>query len=192
MLFEEIYSNKNKLIEGPLLITNKKFYDERGFFMESFNQKEFNNLVKFPLNFVQDNHSRSKENVLRGMHYQLPPYDQGKLVKCISGKIFDAIIDLRKSSNTFLNWAGIYLDDKLNKQLWIPSGFAHGFLSISKNVELLYKTTSYWNKDFERSLRWNDPSINLKWPIGKQEPFLAEKDKNAPLLKNISRNELFN
>ena len=157
---------KNGLnINGPLLINTTIYKDERGFFMESWNMKEFNKKTFEDIIFVQDNHSKSIKNVLRGLHYQSPPYDQGKLVRCIDGEIYDVLVDLRTDSNTFLKWTGAFLNDQNKNQLWIPSGFAHGFLTITDSAEVLYKTTNYWSKNHENTIRWDDPSINIEWPL---------------------------
>ena len=165
MKVEYIKNNSNKILDGPFLLKPKIFNDDRGFFMESWNSVEFNNLVKEDIYFFQDNHSKSKQHVLRGLHYQIPPNDQGKLIKCVSGKIFDVIVDLRRNSKDFLSWAGIFLDSNNHEQIWIPSGFAHGFLTISNTAEIIYKTTNFWSKEHERSIIWNDPSLDIKWPL---------------------------
>ena len=191
MEYKKLKSNKENFFEGPLLLFPKKHSDKRGFFMESWNSKTFNRIVKKPINFVQDNHSKSKKYVIRGLHYQLPPKDQGKLIRCISGKIFDVFVDLRRSSNTFLDWAGIFLDDKHHEQLWIPSGFAHGFLALSESAEIIYKTTALWSKEDERSLSWNDPKLEIEWPLNNHEPLISSKDLNSPKIANISKNDFF-
>ena len=191
MRYKKVNSNKDVFFEGPLVLIPNKYSDERGFFMESWNSETFNKITKSSINFVQDNHSNSKKNVLRGLHYQLPPNEQGKLVRCISGKIFDVIVDIRKSSETFLEWGGIFLDSNSHEELWIPSGFAHGFLSVSDNTEIIYKTTSLWSKKDERSIRWNDTNIGINWPLDNQIPLLSIKDRESNTIKNISKNEFF-
>ena len=191
MKFESIQNNKKILLEGPQLITPNKFYDERGFFQEIWIKPLFNELIGSNISFVQENHSQSKKNVLRGLHYQIPPNDQGKLVRCISGKIFDVIVDIRKSSKNFLSWAGIILDDTLHKQLWIPSGFAHGFYTLSDTAEITYKMTSKWSKKDERSIKWDDPNLLIDWPLQKDSPFLSKKDNEAKTLDQILDNDLF-
>ena len=191
MDYKKLKSNKDIFFEGPLLLLPNRYTDPRGFFMESWNSNTFNKIVKKTINFVQDNHSKSKKYVIRGLHYQLPPEDQGKLIRCISGKIFDVIVDLRRSSKTFLNWAGIFLDDKQHKQLWIPSGFAHGFLALSESSEIIYKTTALWSKENERSLSWNDPELEINWPLNNHEPLISFKDLNSPNIANISKNDFF-
>lgn len=158
------------------------FGDERGFFFESFNQAKFNQAVGYDVAFVQDNHSRSAKGVLRGLHYQLPPHPQGKLVRCVVGEVFDVAVDIRKSSPTFGQWVGVYLSAENKRQLWIPPGFAHGFLTLSEYAEFLYKTTDYWAKDCEQAIIWNDPSIAIDWPAFDGQPLLSEKDRLAPKL----------
>ena len=164
------------------IIEPKVFNDERGFFFESFNLKRFEKIIGAKIIFVQDNHSKSSFGVLRGLHYQLPPFGQGKLLRVISGEIFDVAIDIRKSSPNFGKWIGINISSKNKKQIWIPEGFAHGFFVLSKEAEILYKTTNFYNKDYERTIKWNDEFINIKWPIGNLSPILSEKDKFAPKL----------
>tara|TARA_B100000989_G_C19520678_1_gene464033 strand:+ start:211 stop:789 length:579 start_codon:yes stop_codon:yes gene_type:complete len=191
MNYRRIKTNKNILLSGPFLLIPDKFVDERGFFMESWNEKTFDNIVKSPIKFVQDNHSNSKKNVIRGLHFQLPPNDQAKLVRCISGKIFDVIVDIRKSSPTFLNWAGVILDAKSHNQLWIPSGFAHGFMSLDENSEIIYKTTSSWSKNDERTIRWDDNTLKIDWPIEKTPPIISIKDKTATTIESMLENDFF-
>ena len=158
------------------------FGDERGFFFESFNQAKFNQAVGYDVAFVQDNHSRSAKGVLRGLHYQLPPHPQGKLVRCVVGEVFDVAVDIRKSSPSFGQWVGVHLSAENKRQLWIPPGFAHGFLTLSEYAEFLYKTTDYWAKDCEQAITWNDPSIAIDWPSFDGQPLLSEKDRLAPKL----------
>ena len=158
------------------------FGDDRGFFFESFNQAKFNQAAGYDVAFVQDNHSRSAKGVLRGLHYQLPPHPQGKLVRCVVGEVFDVAVDIRKSSPTFGQWVGVYLSAENKRQLWIPPGFAHGFLTLSEYAEFLYKTTDYWAKDCEQAIIWNDPSIAIDWPSFDGQPLLSEKDRLAPKL----------
>ena len=173
-----------KLVErNPKIIEPRVFYDERGFFFESFNLKNFEKEVGYSTKFVQDNHSKSTKGVLRGLHYQLPPFDQGKLVRVIAGEVFDVAIDLRKSSQNLGKWFGTKLSEKNKKQFWVPEGFAHGFLVMSDQAEVLYKTTNYYNPDYEYSINWNDPKINISWPKD-IEPILSLKDKNASSFDN--------
>jgi dTDP-4-dehydrorhamnose 3,5-epimerase len=169
-------------IPDVLIIEPKVFGDERGFFFESFNRREFAKLTGRDVDFVQDNHSRSAKNVLRGLHYQLQQ-PQGKLVRVIQGSIFDVAVDIRRSSPTFGQHVSVELSSDNKYMLWIPEGFAHGFVVISDSAELLYKTTDYWMPTSERSIVWNDPNINIQWPI-QGEPMLSEKDRQAePLVK---------
>lgn len=176
-------------IEGPLLLTPRLFADERGFFFESWNQRSFAAALgldpeQAPL-FHQDNHSRSSRGVLRGLHYQLPPEPQAKLVRCVSGAIFDVAVDLRRSSPSYGQWVGAVLSAENHQQLWIPVGFAHGFLTLSDSAEVLYKASGFWSRDCERSLRWDDPALAIAWPLeelGGQLPLLAPKDAAAPSL----------
>lgn len=157
------------------IIEPKVFDDERGFFFESFNQQQFEAAVGYPVNFVQDNHSKSSKGVLRGLHYQLPPQAQGKLVRCVVGEVFDVAVDIRKSSPTFGQWVGVHLSTDNKRQLWIPEGFAHGFLTLSDTAEFLYKTTNYYAPQSEGCLAWNDSQINIAWPI--KDVLLSGKDQ---------------
>lgn len=157
-----------------LIFEPKVFGDHRGFFFESFNQRDFENLTGLDVRFVQDNHSRSARGVLRGLHYQIQ-HPQGKLVRVTLGEVFDVSVDLRRSSPTFSKWTGVTLSAANNRQLWIPPGFAHGFVVTSEYAEFLYKTTDYWFPEHERSLLWNDPALGIKWPLA-GEPKLAAKD----------------
>lgn len=161
------------------------FGDERGFFMETWNQKCFEELVtEKPTRFVQDNHSKSKKGILRGLHYQTEN-TQGKLVRVISGEVFDVAVDIRKDSPTFGRWVGEYLSADNKRQLWVPEGFAHGFYVLSEEAEFVYKCTNYYNPSFERSILWNDKDLNISWPIHKEIcPQLSEKDKCAFDFKN--------
>ncbi|HFQ9210010.1 TPA: dTDP-4-dehydrorhamnose 3,5-epimerase [Escherichia coli] len=151
-------------IPDVLIFEPKVFSDERGFFFESFNQKIFEEAVGRKVEFVQDNHSKSRKGVLRGLHYQLEPYAQGKLVRCVVGEVFDVAVDIRKLSPTFGKWVGVNLSAENKRQLWIPEGFAHGFLTLKDNTEILYKTTSYYSPEYERSIIWNDEDLVIKWP----------------------------
>ena len=169
-------------LEEVKIIEPEVFKDERGFFFESFNLKRFEKIIGSKVLFVQDNHSKSNYGVLRGLHYQLPPFEQGKLLRVISGEIFDVAIDIRKSSPNFGRWMGINISAANKKQIWIPEGFAHGFLVLSNEAEVLYKTTNFYNKDYERTIVWDDKFININWPIKNKIPTLSEKDKSAPSL----------
>ncbi|WP_227105624.1 dTDP-4-dehydrorhamnose 3,5-epimerase [Chromobacterium rhizoryzae] len=158
------------------------FGDERGFFFESFNQQRFEAAVGRAAPFVQDNHSRSAKGVLRGLHYQLAPHAQGKLVRVIAGEVFDVAVDIRPGSASFGQWVGVHLSAANKRQLWVPPGFAHGFLTLSDSAEFLYKTTDYWFKELERSIAWNDPELAIAWPLD-GEPQLSAKDGAAPGLR---------
>ena len=192
---KKIFNKDNILIEGPLILQPKIFEDERGYFYESFNQEKFNQITKSSNFFVQDNISYSILGVLRGLHYQLEPKAQGKLVKVLTGEIYDVLVDLRKSSSTFLSWFGIELNEKNNKQLWIPKGFAHGFLTLSDIAIVEYKVDNFWSKENERSLIWNDELININWPLKKInniKPKLSNKDLLGETINTLQKsNEIF-
>ena len=165
-------------IPEVLIIEPKVFGDARGFFYESFNQKAFNEATGLDLNFVQDNHSRSTKGVLRGLHYQVQQ-PQGKLVRVVRGAVFDVAVDIRKSLPTFGKWVGIELTEENHKQLWVPPGFAHGFMVLSDSADFLYKTTAYYAPEFERCIAWDDPAIDIDWPLTKNgiaAPMLSTKD----------------
>ena len=164
-----------RALNGVVLLEPKVFGDDRGFFMETFNQRVFRELTGVAPDFVQDNHSRSADGVLRGLHYQIRQ-PQGKLVRVVSGSVFDVAVDLRRSSSSFGQWYGTELSAQNKRQLWIPPGFAHGFLVTSESAEFLYKTTDYWAPEFERSLAWNDPALAITWPLA-GEPVLSAKDR---------------
>ena len=168
-------------IPDVLLIEPKVFGDERGFFFESFNQRTFNEATGLDVHFVQDNHSKSAKNVLRGLHYQLPPKAQGKLVRVIAGEVFDVAVDIREDSPTFGQSVGEVLSAENKHQLWIPPGFAHGFLVLSESAEFLYKTTDYYSPEHERGILWNDPQLAISWPLA-GTPLLAAKDAQSPTL----------
>lgn len=165
-------------LEGVLVIEPKVFGDARGFFLESFNAREFEAATGISKPFVQDNHSRSGKGVLRGLHVQAR-HPQGKLVRVTSGEVFDVAVDIRRDSNTCGKWFGLHLSSENNKQLWIPPGLAHGFLVLSEAADFLYKTTDYWYPEFERSIAWNDPAIGIDWPLNGAAPRLAAKDEGA-------------
>jgi dTDP-4-dehydrorhamnose 3,5-epimerase len=166
-----------------LILEPKVFGDDRGFFMESWNARTFREATGVDVTFVQDNHSRSARHVLRGIHYQVVR-PQGKLVRVVSGAVFDVAVDLRKSSPNFGKWVGVALTADNRRQMWIPSGFGHGFLVLSDAADFLYKTTDYWIAQHDRSLRWNDPTVAVQWPLAGAVPQLAAKDTAAPLLAN--------
>ena len=167
-------------IPDVLILEPKVFGDERGFFFESFNRRRFAEIIGREVDFVQDNHSRSAKNVLRGLHYQIQP-PQGKLVRVVQGTVFDVAVDIRKNSLTFGQHVGVELSADNKRMLWVPEGFAHGFVVLSDTAECLYKTTDYWMPEFERSIAWNDPMINIQWPI-QYPPLLSARDQQAKLL----------
>jgi dTDP-4-dehydrorhamnose 3,5-epimerase len=171
-------------IPDVVLLEPKIFGDERGFFLESYSERVFNELG-LPTRFVQDNHSRSVRNVLRGIHYQLE-LPQGKLVRALQGEIFDIAVDLRKSSPTFGKWVGEILDDKQRRMLWIPPGFGHAFLVLSETAEVAYKASEFYAPQHEHSLLWNDPAVGIEWPLNRlsSEPILSGKDAAGALLKD--------
>ena len=186
-------------LSGPLLITPQLFGDDRGFFYESWNERSFQSALieagvaedeALSLRFRQDNHSRSIRGVLRGLHFQLLPEPQGKLVRCTLGEIIDVAVDLRRSSATYGQWVLAELSAENQQQLWVPVGFAHGFLTLSDVAEVQYKASGFWNRDCERSLRWDDPTLQLAWPLaraGVVAPLLAAKDAEAPSLAALER-----
>jgi len=165
-----------------LLIEPKVFGDARGFFMESWNEERFNKAVGYNVHFVQDNHSRSSRGVLRGLHYQLAPHAQGKLVRCVAGAVFDVAVDMRRSSPNFGRWVGFELSAENQRQVWIPPGFAHGFVVTSETADFLYKTSGRYAPEHEGAVRWDDPTIGVEWPLHGVTPQLSAKDVNAPLL----------
>jgi len=170
-------------LPGVFIVEPKVFGDQRGFFFESFNQKEWEGATGLKTRFVQDNHSRSVKGVLRGLHYQVEQV-QAKLVRVVVGEVFDVAVDVRKHSATFGKWVGVHLSAENKRQLWIPEGFAHGFLVLSDVAEFLYKTTDYYAPQHEKAVIWNDPDLGIDWPLD-GEPLLSEKDKQALSLKHI-------
>ena len=166
-------------IAGVLILEPKVFGDERGFFMESFNQKAFNDAVGYEVNFVQDNHSRSAKGVLRGLHYQRPPHAQGKLVRVTQGAVFDVVVDIRPESPTYAQWVGVELNAQNHRQVWMPPGMAHGFLVTSESADFLYKTTDYYVPQAEGCIRWDDPKLGIDWPLHGMVPALSAKDAVA-------------
>lgn len=169
-------------LSGVILIKPKIYSDDRGFFLETFRESEFHaNGIKEQ--FIQDNHSCSLKGVLRGLHYQLDPFAQGKLVRCIKGKIFDVAVDIRKKSPTFGQWLGVYLNHKEHYMLYIPPGFAHGFYTMQQNTEVIYKVTADYAPEHERGIIWNDPQINIQWPS--QDVVLSKKDSLLPTLSKV-------
>ena len=197
MQAETLCNPAGQPLSGPLLIRPQVFGDERGFFYESWNERRFrHDLISAgvpaaeaeAIQFRQDNHSRSSRGVLRGLHLQLPPEPQGKLVRCSVGSIFDVAVDLRRGSPSYGQWVGATLSAENHQQLWVPVGFAHGFLTLSDVAEVQYKASGFWNRDCERSLRWDDPAIAIQWPLqqaGVTAPLLAAKDAEAPDLQAL-------
>lgn len=169
-------------IDGLLILEPKVFGDARGFFMESFNQRAFDDAVGAPTAFVQDNHSRSSLGVLRGLHFQRAPHAQGKLVRVTHGSVYDVAVDIRRNSPTFGRWVGVELSGENQRQVWLPPGMAHGFLVTSGSADFLYKTSDYYAPQAEGSVRWDDPAIGIAWPLRGLTPTLSAKDAEAPLL----------
>jgi dTDP-4-dehydrorhamnose 3,5-epimerase len=168
-------------LPGVLIIEPRVIGDARGFFFESYNRRRFEEAVGEAADFVQDNHSRSCRDVLRGLHYQLPPNAQGKLVRVASGAIFDVAVDLRRSSATFGRWTGIELSADNHRQFWVPPGFAHGFLTLSETADVLYKASGFYSPEDEGALAWNDPEVGIEWPLA-GDAILSDKDRTAPSL----------
>jgi dTDP-4-dehydrorhamnose 3,5-epimerase len=168
-------------LPGVLLIEPRVFGDERGFFFESFNARTFREATGVAPDFVQDNHSHSRRDVLRGLHYQIEQ-PQGKLVRTVTGEVFDAVVDLRRSSPTFGRWEGFVLSAQNKRMLWVPPGFGHGYLVLSEQADFLYKTTDYYAPAHERCVRWNDPTVGVQWPLQGREPTLSAKDRVGALL----------
>ncbi|MAR07779.1 MAG: dTDP-4-dehydrorhamnose 3,5-epimerase [Cyanobium sp. NAT70] len=183
MQLETLLSPQGNPLQGPLLIRPRVFGDDRGWFYESWNQRGFNEAVGEDVIFSQDNHSRSIQGVLRGLHYQLSPEPQAKLVRASVGAIFDVAVDIRRQSPTFGEWVGAELNADNKHQLWIPEGFAHGFLTLSDWAEVQYKARGFWNRECERAIRWNDPELSIAWPLDQlatASVSLSEKDGEAP------------
>lgn len=190
MEIQKLTTSKGSQINGPLIIKPNIFSDKRGYFFESWNKKSFNNEISNEVQFVQDNHAKSSKGVLRGLHFQRPPQPQGKLIRCTLGKIFDVAVDLRRSSKTYLEWIGIELNEANKKQLWIPAGFAHGYLTISNYAEVQYKATAYWNQRLESTLLWNDRTVNIDWKLKTNniiEPLISEKDNKGLTFDEIDK-----
>jgi len=171
-------------LRGLVLLVPSVFEDSRGFFAESYNRDRFRQTTGTNPEFVQDNHSRSIKGVLRGLHYQLPPMDQGKLVRVIRGAVLDVAVDIRRSSPTFGEWVSTELSGRNHRQLWVPPGFAHGFLTLTDSADLLYKVTEYYSPEHDRCVRWDDPDIGIDWPDVGIAPLLSPKDADAPLLRD--------
>ncbi len=195
MNYESLISNKKISFKGPLIISPNVYQDNRGYFFESWNKNAFDEIVGERIEFVQDNQSKSSIGVLRGLHYQLPPMGQGKLVRATKGSIYDIIVDLRTDSQTFAQWGGVELNEETNNQLWVPIGFAHGFLTLSNYAIVEYKVTNFWSASAEKTLKWNDKDIKIEWPKIKYNnsmPILSTKDNSAPQLFELKESgELF-
>ncbi|WP_288820686.1 dTDP-4-dehydrorhamnose 3,5-epimerase [uncultured Leclercia sp.] len=176
-------------IPGLLILEPKVFGDERGFFFESFSQKNFEDAIGRKVSFVQDNHSKSSKGVLRGLHFQKEPFSQGKLVRCVVGEVFDVAVDIRVDSPTLGQWVGINISAQNKRQLWIPEGFAHGFVTLSDTVEFLYKTTNYYNPESEVTIAWDDPELNIKWG-SVITPLLSGKDGNGISFQQFKQERL--
>jgi dTDP-4-dehydrorhamnose 3,5-epimerase len=177
-------------LDGLLILEPTVFGDERGFFMESYNARKFSDAVGRSYDFVQDNHSRSSKGVLRGLHYQLDPHAQGKLVRVVRGSVFDVAVDIRKGSATFGGWFGIELNEHEHKQLWIPPGFAHGFMVTSDSADFIYKTTEFYFPAAEATIRWDDPALAIDWPLNGVPPVLSGKDAAGSLLRDAVMPEM--
>ena len=195
MKVNKLRNKENQIINGPLEIKPKIFNDDRGYFYETWNAKEFEAKIDSETSFVQDNQSFSERGTLRGLHYQLNPMAQGKLVRVTKGIVFDVIVDLRQKSKTFKSWTSLILNCQDKNQIWIPKGFAHGFLTLSEEAILEYKVTDFWGEDLERTILWNDPSISIEWPRLNNkllEPNLSFKDMNGLSLQSlIKKGEVF-
>lgn len=195
MQIKILKSKKENEINGPLILNPNIFSDNRGFFFESWNEKIFNDIVSREVTFVQDNHSLSFKGVLRGLHFQKGNNAQGKLIRVINGTILDIIVDLRSKSNTFKEWTSIVLSSKNRMQLWVPEGFAHGFITLTKTAEINYKITKFWNKESERTIIWNDNNLSINWRLEDlkiKSPIVSEKDSRGKTLKYLyDKGDLF-
>ena len=191
MNIKKLKNNYGEYFDGPLIIYPNVYEDERGYFYESWNKINYDNIFERNVEFVQDNQSCSKYGVFRGLHFQLNPFPQGKLVRVISGKVFDVLVDLRSKSKTYKSWGSVYLEKQSNIQLWIPEGFAHGFLTLKDQSILSYKTTTYWKKNLERSLNPYDKEIGIIFPelnLINSKPLMSFKDKNSSLIIDLEKN----
>ncbi len=184
MKISNLKSNKGLIFKNIKIIEPDIHRDNRGFFYESWNKKEFDNNI-FKIDFIQENHSFSIKNVLRGLHFQKKPFSQGKLVECITGEIYDVIVDIRKGSETYLQWGFVILSENNNKQLWIDSGFAHGFYTLSESAHLIYKVDNFYNKKSEQTIIWNDTQLSIKWPLINKEPIISQKDLEGKSIKEL-------
>jgi len=179
MKFENLFNLDGNLIKGLKLITHDISYDQRGYFFENWNKYKFDNNLEEDVSFCQLNQSHSKKGVLRGLHYQLEPCAQGKLVQCIKGSIFDVVVDIRRNSKTYSNWLGITLTESIKQSLWVPPGFAHGFLTLTESADLQYLVTKKWDKNLERCISWNDKDLGIDWPVLDVLPLISEKDSKG-------------
>ena len=194
MHVNKLRNKNNKIIEGPLEIIPQLFTDDRGYFYETWNSRDFGTYINRDVTFVQDNQSLSKKGTLRGLHYQLNPMAQGKLVRVSQGMVLDVIVDLRQNSETFSSWTSLTLNSKEKNLVWIPKGFAHGFLTLTEEAIVDYKVTNFWNKALDRTIIWNDTSISIEWPLETSliKPNLSLKDKNGLTLNSLyEMGELF-
>ena len=194
MKIKKLKNSKQKIVEGPLEIIPDIFKDERGYFLETWNKSNFDIYVNSGISFVQDNQSLSRKGTIRGLHYQLNPMPQGKLVRVTKGKVFDVIIDLRQNSKTFSSWISLILNCEDKNQIWIPEGFAHGFLTLSEEAIVEYKVTNLWKKELDRTILWNDPTISIDWPLTDDiyEPNLSQRDTNGLTLEAaVKKGEIF-
>lgn len=189
MKLDKLKTNKGKFFDDVIIIKPEIFKDNRGLFYESWNKKNFNSKIR-KIDFCQENHSFSRRNVLRGLHFQTKPHAQLKFVECISGEVFDVVVDLRKNSSTFLDWGGIELSEENNTQILIPEGYAHGFYTLSNKAHLIYKVNNYWNKESERTIIWNDISLSINWRLNNQ-PLLSKKDTFGQTIQKFPPSELF-
>ncbi len=183
------FSFKRLEIPDVVLVEPEVFRDQRGFFMETYRKSEFkeNNIA---YDFVQDNHSKSQKGVLRGLHYQLHPKAQGKLVRCVRGKIWDVVVDIRKGSPWYGKWVAVELSEENKLMLWVPPGFAHGFVALDDDTEVIYKTTEEYDPELDKGIVWNDPDLGINWPL--RDPILSEKDSKLPPLKEAENNFIYN
>ena len=195
MRIKKLKNNQQKIVEGPLEIVPEIFNDDSGYFLETWNEINFEIYVDSGISFVQDNQSLSRKGTLRGLHYQLNPMSQGKLVRVTKGKVFDVVIDLRKNSKTFSSWTSLILSCQYKNQIWIPEGFAHGFLTLSEEAIVEYKVTKLWKKELDRTIIWNDPSTSIDWPLTEnniKEPNLSQRDINGLTLESaVKKGEIF-
>ena len=190
MQISNLVSNKGNFFKGIKIISPRIFEDNRGYFYESWNKSALNEKI-YKIDFCQENHSYSKKNVLRGLHFQVNPYAQGKLVECLAGEIFDVVVDLRIKSPSFLQWGGVKLSENNHKQIWIEKGFAHGFYTLSQEAHVIYKVDNYWEKEYERTIIWNDSNISINWPLIDDAPVISDKDSIGNKVSEISREDFF-